>query len=141
MKIYTASGWPFRKDVAEINKTLTGHGFNIVSTWIEKENGNSSPQALSDDAIRDTNEIESADVVLCLMMDDKYAYRGTNVEMGYGLALNKRIIIVCPGLGNEKCISEKNYEYPYNCMTNVFFWHPRIERVKTINEAVSLLKQ
>jgi len=31
------------------------------------------------------------------MYDDKYAYRGTWVEIGIALALKKKIIIVCPG--------------------------------------------
>lgn len=140
MKIYTASGWPFRKDVSEMNKQLTASGFDVISSWIERENGDSSPKSLANDAIRDTTEVSDADVVLCIMMDDKYAYRGTWFECSYGLALGKRVIIVCPGLGSEKRISDTQYEYPYQCMTNVFFWHQGIERVKTLNEAITLLR-
>ena len=140
MKIYTASGWPFRKEVSEMNKKLRAAGFDIVSNWIEMENGICTPKALADDALRDTNEVASADVVLCIMNDDKYAFRGTWTEFGYGLALGKRVIIVCSGLGAEKQISENRYEYPYQCMTNVFFWHPDVERVRTLDDAICLLK-
>jgi len=141
MKIYTASGWPFRKDVSEMNKQLRAAGFNVISSWIERENGDSSPKSLAEDALRDTTEVAAADVVLCVMMDDKYSYRGTWTECGHGLALGKRVVIVCPGLGNEKRISDTRYEYPYQCMTNVFFWHPEIERVKSLEEAINLLRK
>jgi nucleoside 2-deoxyribosyltransferase len=124
-----------------MNKQLTAAGFNVISTWIQKENGINTPVASAADAVRDTDEVSAADVVLCIMMDDKYAYRGTWFECSYGLALGKRVIIVCPGLGFEKRISDTRYEYPYQCMTNVFFWHPEIERVKTLDEAIELLRK
>jgi len=139
MKIYTAAGWPFRKDTTLINKRLVSEGFNVISTWIEEENGINTPEAYAKDALRDTNQVAEADVLLAIMTDDKYAYRGTNCEIGVALALNKKIIIVCPGFGEEKWISENRYNHPYYCMNNVFFWHPGITRVKTLNDAIELL--
>ena len=136
MKIYTASGWPFRQDTSKINERLNGLGFNVISTWIEEETGINTPTDYGKDALRDINQVTSCDVLLAIMDDDKYAYRGTNCEIGAALALKKKIIIVCQGLGLEKQISETKYEYPYYCMNNVFFWHPKIIRVKTLDDAI-----
>ncbi len=140
MKLYIASGWPFRHSVAEINKQLRANGFDIISTWIEKENGISTPESFAADALRDTTEVNSADVLLAIMMNDKYSYRGTWTEIGCSIGLKKRIIIVCPGLGTQRQISDTCYEYSYYCMNNVFFWHPAIQRVKTIDDAIELLR-
>ena len=60
-------------------------------------------------------------------------------EIGVALALKKKIIIVCPG--QETKISDIKYEYSHSCMGNVFFWHPGIIRVKTLDEGVKTLDE
>ena len=137
MKIYTASGWLFRERIAKINNDLKSKGLNIISTWIEEEAGISTPEDSRIDAIRDVNQVKECDVLLAIMDDDKYAYRGTWTEIGVAIALNKKIIVVCPGTQNK--ISDIKYEYSHYCMTNVFFWHPNIIRVKTIDDAIIYL--
>ena len=139
IKVYTASGWPFRQNVTEINQELRNKGLNVISTWVEEENGINTPEDFAKDAFRDTRQVSEADVLLAVMNDDKYVYRGTWTEIGVGIALQKEIILVCAGYGQEKKISETHYEYPYYCMNNVFFWHPAITRVKTLEEAINIL--
>jgi len=139
IKVYTASGWPYRQDVAKMNQQLRDNNINVISTWIEEENGINTPEDCAKDALRDTRQVAEADVLLAIMNDDKYAYRGTWTEIGVAIALQKKIILVCPGYGQEKKISETRYEHPYYCMNNVFFWHPAITRVKTLDEAINIL--
>ena len=95
----------------------------------DDENGINTPEEYAKDALRDTTEVAKADVLLAVMLDDKYAYRGTWTEIGTAIGLGKRIILVCTGLNEEKRISDERYEYPYQCMTNVFFWHQVIDYI------------
>jgi nucleoside 2-deoxyribosyltransferase len=137
MKIYTAGGWPFRGEISDINNELKSKGLDVISTWIEAETGISTPEDSAKDAVRDVEEIKKCDILLAIMTDEKYAYRGTWFEIGCALALNKKIIIVCP-YGETK-VSDTKYEYTHYCMTNVFFWHPSITRLKTLNDALSYI--
>lgn len=139
-KIYTASGWPFRASIARINAVLNAiQGLRVISTWVENEDGNNEPTNMGRDAQRDTDQVGECDVLLAIMNDPTYAYRGTNVEIGYALGRGKRVIIVCAGLGQERQVTDTHYDYPYNCTSNVFFWHPSITRVSTLEDAILLL--
>lgn len=138
--IYVASGWPFRAEIARINARLNAMPeLRVISTWVENKDGNNEPTNQGRDAQRDTDQVGVCDVLLAIMDDPSYAYRGTNVEIGYALGSGKRVIVVCAGLGTEKRVTDTHYEYAFNCMTNVFFHHPRIERVCTLEEAIALL--
>ncbi len=136
MKLYVASGWNFRKDVQKINDRLRSENFDIISTWIECENGISSPTAYTIDAVRDTTEITNCDILLAIMSDKEYAYRGTFTEIGYAIGIKKPILIVCPGISDVQKISEIKYNYSYSCMTNVFFWHTDCNHVPDLEEAI-----
>lgn len=141
ISIYTASGWPFRAEISKINAKLNATpGLRVISTWIENEDGDSSPKTMGVDAQRDTDQVSQCDVLLAIMDDAQYAYRGTNVEIGYALGTRKRVIIVCPALGHETRVSDTEYKYPFACMTNVFFWHPQITRVRSLQEAIEWIK-
>ena len=141
VKVYTASGWPFRANIAKINKQLSSLPFiEIVSTWPEAETGVSTPESHARDALRDTNEIDKCNILLALFTDEEYAYRGTNFEIGYALASKKIVIAVCAGLDEEKRVSDTCCEFPYFCQRNVFFYHPSVYRVKTLKEAIGLIE-
>lgn len=140
-KVYIASGFPWKNEIATINQAVEGKGFNVVSTWSSIETGPNTPQADGLDALRDTNQVAEADILLAIMNDPKYAYRGTWTEIGTAIALKKLVIIVCNGLGLEVEIAPGEYNYPYYSMTNVFFWHPHIIRVKTFDEAIDVMKK
>ena len=138
LKIYTASGWPFRQEIAKLNVRLMDKCYDVVSTWIEAETGISTPEDYSVDAMRDVAQVCGCDILLAIMIDPDYTYRGTWTEIGMALALNKRIIIVCPGTAIKE--SNTKYTFSHHCMTNVFYWHPRIQRVQTFEEALSSLR-
>ena len=140
ISVYTASGWPFRADIAKINERLNRVlGVKVISTWIENEDGDNSPANCGVDAKRDTDQVAACDVLLAIMNDAQYAYRGTWTEIGFALGTGKRVIVVCPGLGSERANTPTSYAYSHVCQTNVFFWHPAITRVRTLEEAIALL--
>ena len=138
--VYLAGKWANRAELSKIADMLfNDHDIIIASTWTKRENGNTTPNSLGNDATRDIKEVCLADKLFVVMDDPKYAYRGTFSEIGCALGLDKPIVILCPGEGKQ--ISTEKWEYSHYCMTNVFFWHPNIAHVKSIEEAVIELKK
>lgn len=138
ISIYVAGGWEFRRQIANINADLRAQNFRVVSGWIGRDAcGKKTPQDLASDAQFDIDEVTEANVLLAIMDDSKYAYRGTFTEIGCALGQKKTVIIVCPGMSQ---ITVENTSYPFYCMSNVFFWHPNIYRVNTVEEAISVIK-
>lgn len=80
-----------------------------------------------DDAVLDVQGVRDADIVLALMDDPNYSYRGTNNELGCAIGLNKPVIIVNPG-GDAAPIAQ-----------NVFYWFPTVQHAASIDEGVTLL--
>lgn len=137
--LYVAGGWNYRQDIPAINDQLRAAGFNVISTWVEEENGIHTPESDSVDAYRDLQQIAKADAVVSIMeKDGKYPYRGSWVEIGFALGRGKRVIIVCPGEVKQTEDENRN-EYTHYSMTNVFFWYPQIEHAKTVEQAIEML--
>lgn len=136
--IYVAGAWYNRHELKKLMDRLASeHGFRITSTWPGRETGINTPDKLALDAKMDLEEVANADMVLAVMEDPKYAYRGTFTEIGYALGQNKRVFIVCPG--TVKQLSDTKCEFSFDCMTNVFYWHPNVIHCATLEEAVSKL--
>lgn len=140
VSVYVAGGWPFRHDVKAVMDRFRDEGFNVVSGWIERENGINTPDALANDAIADIEEITRADVVFAVLTDDKYAYRGSFTEIGCAIGQNKPVIIFCPGTAKQVPDNENRYEYSHVCQSNVFYWHPICRHVSTLEDGIDILK-
>jgi nucleoside 2-deoxyribosyltransferase len=138
MKLYVAGGWKYREEIAQYAKRLEDHGHYVVSTWAGREQGIRTPQAFEQHALADIDEVSNADVLVAVMTDPEYAYRGTFSEIGCALGLNKDIIIVCPNTGKQ--ISDTKWEFDYHCQTNVFYWHPAIFHTKNLVETLEQLE-
>lgn len=135
INIYVAGGFKFRSDIQSIIIQLNNiPEYNVCSNWIERENGRNRPQDYREDALLDVQEVHNSDVLLAVMTDEKYAYRGTFTEIGIALALKKHVFILCPGVVNSVC--ERKCNYSHYCMTNVFYWHPNIHHVISLEEAI-----
>lgn len=131
--------------------------FEICSTWIDRETGDNTSSAQAQDAYLDIKEVLESDVLVAIMDDPEYAYRGTFSEIGCALGANKPIIIFCPGIvtgvisNNEKDSSKadepskfdktQRVNYSHKCMTNVFYHHPSIRHVKTWDKVFDCLTQ
>lgn len=135
--IYLAGGWKFRHNIKKVIPKFEEAGIKVISTWIKRENGVNTPKMLANDALLDIEEVLEADITVAIMDDDSYAYRGTFTEIGCALGQGKRVIIVCPGTATK--IGDIEYEYSHYCMTNVFYWHPLVTQVKTVEEAIEKL--
>jgi nucleoside 2-deoxyribosyltransferase len=138
ISVYVAGGWKFRHDVKEVMNRLKAEGFLVVSGWIERENGINTPEALQSDAEADIREVLSSDVVLAVMEDESYAYRGTFTEIGCALGVGKPVVIFCPGTTTK--IDEDTLEYSHYCQSNVFFHHGNCRQATTLEEGIKMLK-
>jgi nucleoside 2-deoxyribosyltransferase len=70
--------------------------------------------------------VQSADVLIVIMDDPEYEYRGTFVEIGCALGLNKPILLFNP---NELSFAS----------TNIFYFHPNIKHFHNIHELIQEL--
>lgn len=152
MKVYVAGKWSDSESVSKIISELKSMGIEITFDWptyknemnedekhvgdYEVVNDKQVEQALKcrsvlgNDADLDVQGVLNANVVIAVMNDPHYAYRGTFTEIGIALGSKKEIII----------INENETAY---CMTNCFYWHPTIQHVKSfesIRERLSDLK-
>lgn len=89
--------------------SLIEKGFHITHDWtINKD------VPLKEAAILDINGVKECDVLIAIMDDESYSYRGTFTEIGCAIALGKRIIIV-------------NTNPDAECVNLCFYHHPQIE--------------
>lgn len=117
MKIYLAGALKNREFIRNKMKELEQLGHQITHDWTIFENI-PSIEEFPIRAINDIDGVKNADLLIVIMDDTKYAYRGTFTEIGCALGLNKDIKILCP--------HEKSY-----CQTNCFYYHPLIEHYQS----------
>ncbi len=128
MKIYLAGKWGARIPIRKIMRELeTEQKHEITHYWPDNEDGDRSPQFLGKCAHDDIEGVRNADIVVVLMDDPEYAYRGSFTEIGAALALNKPVFVVCP------------HDEAY-CKTNCFFWHPGIKHCSSLKEVPGLFR-
>jgi nucleoside 2-deoxyribosyltransferase len=139
MKLYVAGGWKFRDEIAVVKTQFETYGYTITSNWIDRENGLFTPENFENDANMDIKEVTEADVLVAVMTDPEYAYRGTCTEIGCALGQNKPVVIICPG--TSKKISDTKWEFSHYCQRNVFFWHKNITHVLNVDDAVAHLNK
>lgn len=119
VKVYIAAPYPLRSVAVGMMGILEAHGFVVTSRWL-REKDDDGPVA----AQKDLADIKEADALLALHPEGWHD-RGTggrHVELGYALALGKRIIL----LGQR---------------TSNFHHLDAIEVTQTIEEAVEWLKR
>ena len=101
---------------------LIKKGFHITHDWtIDKD------VPMRKAAVLDINGVKECDIIIAIMDDETYSYRGTFTEIGCAIALDKRIIIV-----NTNDDSE--------CTNLCFYHHPQIEHCGSFTEACSLIE-
>ena len=137
MKIYVAGKWSDSENISKAIDTIE-HNMNneITFNWtkFKKEQLNDeqisignydnfsdkqitlakkSTKELGRDSVLDIKGVIEAELVIAIMNDPEYAYRGTFTEIGAALSTNKHIFVF-------------NKNKSSKCMTNCFYWHPRI---------------
>lgn len=89
MKFYIGSGLKNGKIVNEFSKRLQNYGWEHTYNWAEKEIGNETMEDLIKYATLEQKAIEESDVVIIILP----AGRGTHIELGMAIALNKKIYL------------------------------------------------
>lgn len=137
MRIYVAGKWDDKVPIQQVMGYLVSMGHTITHDWTRFEVGtnphinifDSRPhhlQHLSISAQLDIDGVRHADLVLVLMTDSKYAYRGSFSELGCALGLGKPIVMVCP--------DPNAY-----CRSNCFFHHPSIIHFNDVDSALKYI--
>lgn len=89
MKFYIGSGLKNSELVNNISAKLQKYGWIHTYNWAENINGDETKQDLINYSILEKKGIEDADVVIIILP----AGRGTHIELGMSIALNKKIYL------------------------------------------------
>jgi len=123
MKVYIAGKFDDKEKIRKYMDQVENLGHKITHDWTNFEVKNDPDNLLggdgenmSESAKYDINGVKECDVMIVVMEDKDYPYRGTFTELGCALGLEKTIVIWCP---NPKA----------SCRTNCFFYHPSILHV------------
>jgi len=136
--VYVAGGFSFLKRVSSITKQIHAlHYCTVVSHWIERVNCDNTPAALRNDATEDLKELQCADILVIVMEDPTYAYRGSFTELGFALGKKLPVILICPG--SHAPVTSTEVTYSHYCMTNVFYHAKGIKHVNSVEEAMKAL--
>ncbi len=127
MKIYLAGKFQDKPFIRSKMDELINLGHTITHDWTSFETGEQASEHLKQSAGHDITGVSACDILIILMTDPKYAYRGSFTELGCALGLQKQIIIVCP--------DDEAY-----CRTNCFFHYETINHVKTWEECLDKIK-
>ena len=104
MKIYLAARYSQKEEIKQVAAILRIYGIETTSSWLEEPHPSDCtmdqfPDAyLSGLAIRDIDDIKSADAVILFTVDPLIptVRGGRHVETGYALALGKPLYIIGP---------------------------------------------
>ena len=128
-KVYIAAPWEEKsRAAADAKFYLESEGFEVTSSWItrKEDKGNTlgayDPNVLTQEALQDLKDIYVADALLLLNTQPRgQETSGKQVEFGYALCENKRIVVV-------------------GTPSNVFHKHPGVVVVNNLREAVDALR-
>lgn len=101
---YVAGKWTDGPKIREVMAHLAKNGIEITHDWTSYEiippgkvlTREEDFARLQDCADHDIDGVRRAEVVVALLTDAKYPYRGTCAEFGAALALGKPVILVIP---------------------------------------------
>lgn len=131
LKVYVAGKWGSRDKLLDLANSLEQQGVTITRKWMVAEvNINHRSSTLCGQlALEDTNAVRAADVVVVVVDDDKYAYRGTFCEIGTAIGANVPVVLYEAVTVSEGCYVDRN----------IFFHHPHISRVKSWEHVQDML--
>lgn len=89
MKFYIGSGLKNAKLVNEFSEKLQKIGWKHTYNWTENVKGNETIEDLIEYATVEQKAIKESDVVIIILP----AGRGTHVELGMAIALNKKVYL------------------------------------------------
>lgn len=109
MRLYLASRWGRKLEMAEIARTLEDNGAHVTSHWVEEpkmsqDDGSYSGGSWNPDpvraaviAARDLSAVDTSDSLVIFTDESRSGYTGgRHVEFGYAYAHGKPCIVVGP---------------------------------------------
>ncbi|OHD64448.1 MAG: hypothetical protein A2096_04040 [Spirochaetes bacterium GWF1_41_5] len=126
-KIYIAGQFEYADDISSKMRELEKRGFLITHDWTKFESYQDDCVKMGKSAELDIDGVKNAEILICVMTDGEYEYRGTFTEIGCALGLGKKIIIINNNNNRESF-----------CMTNCFYHHPAIIHVDSWEECLKL---
>jgi len=125
ISVYVAGKWTDKDTIAMKMNQIEKLGYDISHKWINYEpTGKYNKSTLAD---YDLKGVQNCDLLIVVMDDPLYAYRGTFTEVGIALGLGKKIYIFDP---NENSYSS----------TNVFYHHPSIKHFNKWDDIMQMLE-
>lgn len=137
VSLYVAGKFDDRDEIHKKINAFREDGYKITHDWTQVEglgDSSSSDNQSPYHAHVDLEGVKNANMVVMIMDDFKYAYRGSFTELGAALALHKRVLLYNPHHA-EKDPKKQSYS-----MSNVFYWHPYIIHFTEWDKLVAYLK-
>jgi len=129
LPIYVAGKWADREEIGKFIDHLPPQ-FQATWNWTKTEDNHVDISKMARAASNDIRGVQKAKVLVVMMTDPEYAYRGTWTEIGAALALGKPVICMAPWFDGKVGSS---------ATSNVFFHHPSIVHVKTRDQVLAQL--
>lgn len=135
MNIYIAAKYGKRFELRDLADLLRNQGHEVTSRWIE--NGEETAMTAQYAAQMDIDDIDRADLVLFLAepVGSLNTGGGRYFELGYALAMGKRLVAVQPG------DPQPTSDGRYRSHEVVFLAHPAVHLVNTLDAAVAFITE
>lgn len=118
MRIYVAAPWKHRDDANVAAKQLRDANHVVISRWLRDHADSTNHVQLQREAMNDLHDLSQCEGLIYLNLAKS---EGKATELGFALAMQKRIILV----GERE--------------NNVFLHLPQIYQVPTVHDAIRLL--
>lgn len=128
MKLYVAGKWSEMEWVGQRIVELQGLGYEITHDWTKVEQSDRSKEALGRYGKFDIDGVKGSDVLVALLTDKSYPYRGTFCEIGCALGTGRKVLVMTP----EGYDSDGKWP--------CFFYHPDIVHVSSWTDVLEKLK-
>jgi len=126
-KVYVAGKWSdkdiIRKYIDAL-KLLVQVTYDWTRSNEYKSGGSCEEKSMF--AYLDAEGVKNADILIVILTDPHYEYRGTCTEMGIAIGLDKPVVLICP------------FEYA-DIQTNIFYWHKNVIHVSSFEECLKIL--
>lgn len=128
--VYVATKWSRRAEAQAVMARLKAAGHVITHDWTNEDEMEGASSAARDIHFMACAEADVTGVAFAeyfLLLHDPAA-RGAYVELGVAIACGVRVIVVSDGEGDPAL----------SCP--IFYWLPQVRHVKTVGEALALIR-
>jgi nucleoside 2-deoxyribosyltransferase len=127
MVIYLSAKLERATEMMDVICDLEKLGHFVASTWIYREKLSFSTEDIKQNVLEDLRDIEICDMIIIFSNNGKPSRGGRHVELGYSLALKKRIVLIGERENGFHYINEKIEHYnKYNDFLAMFSKTPNV---------------